>query len=789
MRSIIRDYAAAAAGVMMALALLLPIKAMATSSLQSLVASPSTVAAGQNVTITFQYMGTNTGCKTACFATFSNQSTLRNGGTTGQVIFYDENGVNRSDTQENGPGASSTVSENNAWHNSTDFTSAIYYTVPAATTPGTYYLIIAVRDCNIYMNPGCCSNIDNQASVAITVGAAGSATNTPAATNPTYTNTPVATKSFTNSPTYTKTAVITTTNTPLPSSTRTNTPVSTTTNTPAPTATNSPVPQESISNILVSPNPVAAGQNVTITFNYIGTNTGCKDALMGLLSNSSSLQPDGTAGQVALISEKGINVSNSAVSGGLTSSINGNNTSQPSSNFGTLYMTVPSSWASGTYYVILGINACNIYLNPNFNGSGVIYSTPFTVIGGSPTFTPIPATFTNTPVPTPVNTATQTPNGSGSGNATNTAIAAATNTAIAVATNTAQAIATNTAQAQASQTVQATQTQGQATATAQAQATNTAIAATATQSAVNATATSVYLSYTPTYTSTYMATPVGNAWALPRVDLENSTVNTQTGMTIWSYSNTWLPAGTLVTLKLPSSTYVPATLTAACQCLFVRDTSPGGAYGSEQAVTYTAYTAPSTISFTLPQAMGKGTFYIRLDYTMVMKNPPNPGPATLTLDLPGLVGGNMMSSKAYVITPAGSGSTLGAITGKVVASSSINSKINGRPLAGALVAAWSGGGNPWPTSWGPRAAQVDALDTTVNVYTAVTASDGSYSISLPALPTGGSIIPSYSVNAMATDNYPMLGTAVNSTYFGVTQTAVAVTANGTTYVNLSVTVQ
>jgi hypothetical protein len=374
--------------------------------------------------------------------------------------------------------------------------------------------------------------------------------------------------------------------------------------------------------------------------------------------------------------------------------------------------------------------------------------------------------------------------GSGNGNATQTTIAAATQTAVAQATQTAAAQATQTANAQGTQTALITQTQGLATQTAQAHATQTSIASTATQSAVYATQTSIVLSYTSTPTFTYMATPMGNAWTLPRVDLETSTVNLRTGMTIWSYSNTYLPAGTLVTLKLPPSTYLPSTVTAACQCLFVRDTLPSGQYAGEQAVTYTAVAANNTLNFTLPQQMGHGTFYIRLDYTMGVANPPQPGPATLALNLPGLLGGNMLSSKAYIITPASSASTLGAITGKVVAYSSSNTKINGRGLAGAMVSAWTSGGNPWPSTWGPRAPQVDAMDTTVNVYSAVSGSDGSFSISVP---TNGSTT-SYQINAISADNYPIAGTKVSTTYWGVTQTA-TVNSGATAAVSLSVTVQ
>jgi len=203
-------------------------------------------------------MGTNTGCKTAYFATFSNQCTLRNGGTAGQVVFADENGMNRSDTQENGPGASASVNEDNTWHNSTDFAPAIYYTVPGATAPGTYYIIIAVKDCNIYMNPSCCSNIDNQACISFTVT---NASPTPTSTitltstctaTPTISNTYTISPTYSASPTFSSTSTVTPSNTPSPLASATNTstvtptssdtPTFTSTRTSTPTSTASPTP-------------------------------------------------------------------------------------------------------------------------------------------------------------------------------------------------------------------------------------------------------------------------------------------------------------------------------------------------------------------------------------------------------------------------------------------------------------------------------------------------------------------------------------------------------------------
>jgi len=143
-------------------------------SIQNLQVSPSTVSPGQNITITFQFMGTNTGCKTAYFAGISNQSTLQNDGTAGQLLLVSEAGMDVVNNSVNG-GRTSQCNGDNNWHNNTDAScgmepggAPIYMTVPTTwTTPGTYYALVAVRSCNLYANPGLA--IDTQASVPFTL--------------------------------------------------------------------------------------------------------------------------------------------------------------------------------------------------------------------------------------------------------------------------------------------------------------------------------------------------------------------------------------------------------------------------------------------------------------------------------------------------------------------------------------------------------------------------------------------------------------------------------------------
>jgi len=897
----------------------LPAKNLAADTISGLTVSPATVMPGQNVTVSFSYVGTNTGCKDAILGALSNNSAIQADGTAGQTVLISESGTNVANGAVSG-GMISSVNGNNASMPSTNFNSgaALYMTVPAGWAAGTYYAIIVINVCNIYLNPNLSGGTGY--SVAFTVSA-NTPTYTPTAT---YTPTPLAaTKTYFVTQTYnaTQTMIAAATQTATaPTPTQTATPlaatqtyyatqtqvagtatVAATQTQGAATATQAAINNHATQTVVAAATGTAAAATATqaavnnhATQTVVAAATGtaaAATATQGAINNHATqtavitqtavaqtqtmgaTQTWGYQTQTAIIAAtqtfqalptptnrvSGISISPSCYtagsnitvtflawsnayltlfcdiefSGGTTSSYlnddvydSGGAENPPHTNTtwnGMSEGSVTSShWVTITASVMVPASynsTKNIVItvcdnNMSISSSGINGTSPSTSsaamnpCGGTASYTPTATlTPTQTLVPTSTLTPTQAPAtltavaatqtaagtltaaasmtaGTGNGNATQTVVAAATQTAVAAATNTAVAMATQTAAAVATGTAMATQTQGAATATAQVKATQTSIAATATASSVYATQTQAAPTATSTLTPTFIATPMGNAWLLPRVDLETSTVSQRTGMTIWSYSNTWLPAGTLVTLKLPASTYLPSTVTAACQCLFVRDTLPSGQYAGEQAVTFTAVTANNTLNFNLPQQMGKGTFYIRLDYTMGVVNPPQPGPATLALNLPGLLGGNMLSSKAYIITPASSVSTLGAITGKVVAYSSTNTKINGRGLAGAMVSAWTSGGNPWPTTWGPRAPQVDAMDTTVNVYSAVSGSDGSFSISVP---TNGTTT-SYQINAISADNYPVKGTTVSTTYWGTTLTA-AVNPGATAAVSLSVTVQ
>jgi len=166
------------------------------SSLQNLTVSPPAIYPGQNVTITFQFKNTNTGCTTSYFAALSNQCALQNAGASGQVILVSEAGMDVLNNSVNG-GRASQCAGDGTYHSSTETAcgmetggAPIYMTVPSTWTPGTYYAIVAVRSCNVYADPSLM--IDSQACVPFTVVPALTQTPANSATiTPTYTNTPI----------------------------------------------------------------------------------------------------------------------------------------------------------------------------------------------------------------------------------------------------------------------------------------------------------------------------------------------------------------------------------------------------------------------------------------------------------------------------------------------------------------------------------------------------------------------------------------------------------------------
>lgn len=159
-----------------------PAGLFAGATIQNLAVSPGSVAAGANVTVTFQFKGDNGGCKVAYMAALSNQCAFQNGGTAGQSILVSESGMDVLNNNVGG-GRTSQCNGDSAWHNNTDTPcgmeaagAPVYMTVPGGWAPGTYYAIVAVKNCNIYANPGL--SLEAQACISFTVTGAASPTPT-----------------------------------------------------------------------------------------------------------------------------------------------------------------------------------------------------------------------------------------------------------------------------------------------------------------------------------------------------------------------------------------------------------------------------------------------------------------------------------------------------------------------------------------------------------------------------------------------------------------------------------
>jgi hypothetical protein len=195
----------------------------------------------------------------------------------------------------------------------------------------------------------------------------------------TFTSTPTQTNIIAGTLTATSTCTTTSTSTATPTST---TDVSLTV---TPTCGIGGVDNE-IQNLIVSPATVSAGQNITITFQLSNSSTGCKLQYFVALSNNCYIQPAGTSGQIVLVSEAGMNVLNSMVISGRASQCVGDGTWHNNTDASCgmepggapVYMTVPSTWARGTYYVIVPTKSCNVYLNPLISADQIAFAS-FTV--------------------------------------------------------------------------------------------------------------------------------------------------------------------------------------------------------------------------------------------------------------------------------------------------------------------------------------------------------------------------------------------------------------------------
>ena len=242
--------------------MLMSVKAAAIFSLSAVSPSTTNIISGQSLNLDFTYSSDIAGRQIGYFVAFSAQCSLT-AASAGQDIIVGDAGINILSPGGQANGGRQRVcgtqcAAATSYQISVNEGSQLTLTVPAGYATGTYYIIVAVKDWNIYLNPGV--SVDAQKCVSINVTAP-----TPTVTR-TLTPTPTGVQNVGRSPfgltnyvayimgnvtaTYTLTATpsrtqtMTFTNTTTPSFTLTDTPTatSTPTRTPTPTFTNTNSP-------------------------------------------------------------------------------------------------------------------------------------------------------------------------------------------------------------------------------------------------------------------------------------------------------------------------------------------------------------------------------------------------------------------------------------------------------------------------------------------------------------------------------------------------------------------
>ncbi|MCX8092722.1 MAG: T9SS type A sorting domain-containing protein [Candidatus Goldbacteria bacterium] len=244
---------------------ILPVSLHAVFTVSSISRSPATVVSGNNITVDFTYRSDNANRQIGYFIVFSTQCTLREGNTSGQDVIVSESGINvlKPAGQVNGGrqlSCGTQCAANTDYQISGLENGPLVLTIPSNYTTGTYYIIVAVRDWNIYMNPGLA--VESQMCISINVLApTPTRTRTPTATPTGVQNVGRSTFGFTNyvayimpnaspsrtpvlsptrTPSFTITVTFTYTNTYTPTPTATPTPSRTPTPTPTPTLSRTP---------------------------------------------------------------------------------------------------------------------------------------------------------------------------------------------------------------------------------------------------------------------------------------------------------------------------------------------------------------------------------------------------------------------------------------------------------------------------------------------------------------------------------------------------------------------
>lgn len=241
-----------------------------------------------------------------------------------------------------------------------------------------------------------------------------------------------------------------------------------------------------------------------------------------------------------------------------------------------------------------------------------------------------------------------------------------------------------------------------------------------------------------------MMVPAGlsAALSLPKVDLSDAASGTAgVSLAIWSATSVSLSAGAKFEIHLPAGTSVPAKAISTCECIGMKwsVTNPAGAakdfMDHEFPVTSGAVdSANRKLTLFLPYPIDIGKFYIRFRGSFGLINPYKTGMQTLMLVDPD---GVSVTSKGYYISLTSTPDIkLTALAGTVFQSGGTQA------ASGALITAstdpGTSGMHPMDevTPVVPVGPRTDLMkhprSVTSNAYTAASASDGSYSLLLPA---------------------------------------------------------
>ena len=227
--------------------------------------------------------------------------------------------------------------------------------------------------------------------------------------------------------------------------------------------------------------------------------------------------------------------------------------------------------------------------------------------------------------------------------------------------------------------------------------------------------------------------PLRAGFRMPRVDVVNNEPGAASTVAVWSYSTQMEAAGDTIAVYFPQSFG-----TSGFNFLgnvFLKYTVPGtgGSFASsELTITSGSLLGPTPwgqeVQMALPVTIDAGTFYVRFDQEGGITNPQNEGSATLLLGDPD---GVITSSRSFYIGSQTTASlSFGTVEGQVHYLQSTT------PVVGALVYLSTQGGLP-SNYLGPRvSATVEAMDTTVESYSAVTDANGNYSFCVPCSQAG-----------------------------------------------------